>query len=80
MAYELVLLESYQIYPVFHVSLLKPAVPDPFPGRNDTPPLPLTVEMEFKVESILNCRNWKVQIQYLLKWKGYTLEENLWEP
>lgn len=34
-AFELSLPQSYKIQPVFHLSLLKPAVPDSFPERED---------------------------------------------
>lgn len=52
-AYELELLDSFKIHPVFHVSLLKPTIPDSFPEQNTGPPEPVIVfgEEEFEVEA-----------------------------
>lgn len=57
-AFQFSLLDSYKIHLVFHVSLLKPAFLDPFPGRVEPPPLPVNVEeeMEYEVESVLDFR------------------------
>ena len=35
---------------------------------------------EYKVEEILNSRKVKRKYYYLIKWKGYSTEHNLWEP
>lgn len=54
-AYELKLSDLFKVHPVFHVNLLKPAIPDPFPEQN-TGPLELVItdsEEEFEVEGIL---------------------------
>lgn len=37
-------------------------------------------ESEYVVESILDKRTYQGQVQYLLKWKGYSDEDNTWEP
>lgn len=37
-------------------------------------------EPEYIVEKILEKRDYNGQTQYLLKWKGYTDEDNTWEP
>lgn len=81
-AYELELSNSLKVHPVFHVTLLKPAVPNPFPERYTGPPEPVIVngEEEFDVEAILDCRRRYNQVQYLIKWKGYGPENNSWEP
>lgn len=44
-AFELVLPNSYKIHSVFHISLLKPSIPIPFPDRK-LPPPPVLVENE----------------------------------
>lgn len=57
---ELVLPGSYKLFPVCHVSLLKPVVSDPFPKRSLEPPPPFVIEgkknSEFEVELILDWR------------------------
>lgn len=81
-SFELTLPESFKIHPVFHVSLLKPVVPDPFPDHRPGPPAPIIIDgdEEFEVEAVLDCRKRRGQTQYLIKWKGYGPEENSWEP
>jgi hypothetical protein len=37
-------------------------------------------EEEYKVEEIIDVRKWHNQKQYLIKWKGYTENDNSWEP
>jgi hypothetical protein len=36
-------------------------------------------EEEYEVERILDSRKWRGTLQFLVKWKGYTNEHNLWE-
>ncbi|XP_073465040.1 uncharacterized protein [Aquarana catesbeiana] len=72
-AFELELPDSLRIHPVFHVSLLKPSVSNPFPERNLNPPDPVIVDgaEEFEIEAILDCRKRNNQAQFLIKWKGW---------
>lgn len=81
-AVRLKLPNTMKIHPVFHVSLLKAAVPNPFPGRSAQPPDPVLIdgEEQFVVEEILDSRIHRNQLQYLVKWEGYPAEENSWEP
>jgi hypothetical protein len=87
-AYELSLPLSMHIHPVFHVHLLKPyedgqaIMPERIPVHaRPTPAIhEQDEEPEWEVESILQKRCRGRQVQYLVKWKGYPLEEASWEP
>jgi hypothetical protein len=76
--YELELPKGMRIYPIFHISLLEPA---PENAKLETD---LEIEpddnQEYEVEEILDQRKIRNQQQYLVKWKGYSQEENTWEP
>ena len=80
--YELELPSSMAIHPVFHVSLLHPYQESQIKGRKGPPPPPVQVqgEEEYEVGEILDRRLWRRQKQYLVKWKGYTMADNSWEP
>jgi len=87
-AYELILPSAMRIHPVFHVHLLKPYLnsEEIMPERIPIHPRPTPTvygedeEPEWDVESILDKRQRGRQLQYLVKWKGYPLEEASWEP
>ena len=81
-SYELSLPDTLRIHPIFHVSLLKPVIPDNFPGRSSDTPEPVFVDgdVEYEVEAVVDCRKRGNQLQFLIKWKGYGPEENSWEP
>ena len=46
------------------------------------PPLPEIIngEEEFIVEEILDSRVINQRLHYLVKWEGYRIEHNSWEP
>src|SRR5271154_1290705 len=72
-----------RLHPVFNVVKLLPAPPDPIPGRRPVPPPPLEVincENEWIVEEILDTRMMNRKLRYLVKWEGYGVEHNSWEP
>jgi hypothetical protein len=79
--YELTLPTTMAIHPVFHVSLLYPCKDDPIEGRVLPPPPPVEVEgeEEYEVEEIIDGRLWRNKKQYLVKWEGYTSENNTWQ-
>ena len=43
------------------------------------PPIEVASEKEYKVEEILDRQERRDKTKYLVKWKGYTAEENTWE-
>jgi len=74
---ELELSKSIKIYPVVNISrvqLYKPQVE----GQKKIPPKLVIIEREeeFKVEKILNKRTIRGKEKFLVRWKGYTAEEN----
>ena len=82
-AYRLKLPETMGIHNVFHVSLLKPYKAN---GRVKPPPPPVIENhnISYEVECVLQyevrrSRSRPVKF-YLIKWLGYGLEHNSWEP
>jgi hypothetical protein len=81
-AYRLQLPSSLKIHPVFHISLLDRYTESDIPGRSQSPPPPVVVEdqLEYEVEEILDSRLMRNHVFYLVKWIGYPISENFWEP
>ncbi|SLM35451.1 reverse transcriptase domain protein [Lasallia pustulata] len=78
--YELQLPDSMKIHPVFHATVLEPAHPS-IPIATQVP----TLEMDdnkkvYNVEKVLQSRLENGKLQYLVKWKGYSMNDNTWEP
>ena len=72
-----------RLHPVFNVVKLTPAPEDPVPGRCLHPPPLLEIvngEEEFIVEEILDSRVINQKLRYLVKWEGYRIKHNSWEP
>jgi len=72
--------KSIKIHPVVNISrvqLYKPQVE----GQKKIPPKLVIIEgeEEFKVEKILNKRTVRGKEKFLVRWKGYTVEEDTWE-
>ena len=71
------------LHPIFNVIKLTLAPEDPIHRQHPLhPPLPEIVdrEEEWVVEEILDSKviNWK--LRYLVKWEGFGIEHNSWEP
>jgi transposase InsO family protein len=73
-----------KIHPVFHVSLLRKYQQNPaeFSERYRPPPPPVAIgdQQEYEVERILDKRQRRSRIEYLVKWVGYALYDATWEP
>jgi hypothetical protein len=80
-AYRLELPPGSNAHPVFHVSALR-SYTDPGPDRAFARPEPVQVgsEDEYHVEEILDERVRRKRKEYLVRWRGYPLEESTWEP
>jgi len=71
-----------RLHLVFNVVKLTLAPVNPIPGRQAPPPPPPELvdgEEEYVMEKVLNSRMFQCKLQYLVKWEGYSVEENTWE-
>ena len=77
------------VHPVFHVSQLEIAKPDPFPLRQQAPPPPVEIkgDIEYEVSKILDTKLdhrfcMENALHYLVHWMGYegTDDETSWIP
>ena len=78
-AYRLALSERMKgIHPVFHVSMLEPYSR----GADVEPPTEeINGAPEYEVEAVCRKgRDREGRTQYLIKWRGYSHEQNTWEP
>jgi len=74
--FKLNLPKDSRLYPVFHAALLETA-PQQVPIQTT---LQTQNEQEYEVEEILDVRQTSKGQEYLVSWKGYSMEENSWEP
>ena len=83
-AYKLDLPSTLSIHPVFHVSLLTwyhDSDPNMFSNCIVPPPPPVILDTgpEYEVEYILDKQTFQCQVQYLIKWVGYSPHNASWE-
>jgi hypothetical protein len=76
-SYVLDLPKSWNVYPVFHTSLLTPYRENNIDGRDQVHPPPVIIDgdEEYEIEQIVASRRRYGKIQYLVKWKGYPIDE-----
>jgi len=75
------------VHPVFHVSMLEPAMSNTFPKRIQPAPAPVIIDRESKyeiswiVDSKID-RQWACKLLYKVIWLGYedTRDESEWIP
>ena len=77
---ELELLAVLRIHPVVNVRRIV-KYKEQVEGQKKIPPPPVEVagEKEYEVEEILDKQERRGKMKYLVKWKGYTTEGNMWE-
>jgi len=79
-AVELELPASLRVHPVVNVRrLVKYREQVEGQKKIPLPPVKVAGEKEYEVEEILDRQERKGKTKYLVKWKGYTAEENTWE-
>lgn len=82
-AYKLKLDRSWRgIHPVFNECLLWPYTPGTFPSQRAPPPPPPTLvnqAEEQEIEAILDSRERRGQVEYLVHWRGFPREEREWK-
>jgi hypothetical protein len=76
--YKLVLPKTINIYPVFHISLLEPVLLGVLLAPVTEIEL-INLNAEYKVEEILDHKQVRNRVKYLVKWTDYLHSENTWE-
>ena len=81
-SYQLRLPKTWKIHPVFHTTLLSPYCENNVHSPNFPAPPPdlIAGEEEYEIERILRHRGPSSRRSFLIRWKGYSAEEDPWVP
>ena len=81
-SYQLKLPSQWKLHDVFHATLLTPYKEMTLNGQSYQEPAPdlINGQPEWEVESILKVRRRRNQLQFLIRWKGFSEAHDSWEP